>query len=203
MNGAAAAADPAIRRGQERFRAYAAVHALKLREELRTAADPEQRAAAATVIGYSANKRAAVDDLLFALQDPDEGVRGNALRALADIEAVARRQPALGIRIPPAALVSLLNSVVLSDRMESIKTLLALTEGKNAAALDLIRERALPSLAEMARWKTSLYALPPFHLLGRVAGLTDVQVNESWEKGEREPVIQQALSSTAKKPGLQ
>lgn len=203
LNGNANVADPAMRRYQEHLRAFAAAHTLKLRAELHTGSDPEQRAAAATVIGYSVNKKTAVDDLLFALQDPGEGVRANALRSLAAIAAVARRQPALGIRIPPAGLADLLNSVVLSDRVESTKVLLALTERENAAALDPIRERALPALAEMARWQTRPYALPPFQLLGRVAGLKAVQVNESWEKGDREPVIQQALDSAAKKPGLQ
>lgn len=202
-NAGANASDPAIRRYQEYFRTFAAAHTLRLRTELRTGSDAEQRAAAATVIAYSANKRAAVDDLVFALQDPDEGVRTNALRALAAIAVVARKQPALGVRIPPAGLVDLLNSVVLSDRMESTKVLLVLTERQNDAAVDLIRERALPSLAEMARWQTLSFAQPPFQLLGRVAGLKEAEVNASWEKGDREPVIQQALDSGAKKPGIQ
>lgn len=203
INGKADAADPAMRRDQESFRMFAASHVAKLRTELRAGSDPEQRAAAATVIGYAINKRAAVDDLLFALQDPDEGVRASAIRALTAIAVVARHQPGLGVRIPPSGLIGLLNSVVLSDRMESIKALLVLTERQNAATLDQIREHALSSLAEMARWPTRAYAQPPFRLLGRVAGVKDDQVNESWEKGDREPVIQQALDSAPKKPGLQ
>lgn len=203
INGTASATGAIVRRDEERFRAFAAAHILRLRGELKTGSDAEQRAAAATVIGYSTNKRSAVDDLLFALQDPDEGVRVNALRELASIAVLARRQPALGIRIAPAELVGLLNSVVLSDRMESIKVLLVLTERQNAAAMDLIRERALPSLAEMARWPTRSYAQPPFQLLGRAAGLKDAQVSESWEKGDRDAVIQKALDSAVKKPGLQ
>jgi nitroreductase len=81
-NGDAGATDPAMRRGQEHFRTFAAAHTLKLRAELRTGEDAEQRAAAATVMAYSVNKKAAVDDLLFAIQDPDEGVRwrGGSLR---------------------------------------------------------------------------------------------------------------------------
>jgi hypothetical protein len=197
------AADPAMRRYQERFRTFAVAHHLRLHAELRTGSDPEQRAAAATVMAYGVNRKAAVDDLLFALDDPDDGVRTNGLRSLAVIAGVARRQPALGIRIAPAGLVELLNSVVLSDRMESTKALLTLTERQNAAALDLIREKALPSLAEMARWKTPAYALPPFRLLGRVAGMPDADVTAAWEKGDREPVIQKALDSGARKQGLQ
>jgi hypothetical protein len=202
INGRADSPDPAMRRDQEYFRTVAASQILKLRAELRTGADAEQRAAAALVIGFSASLRSAVEDLLFALQDPDQSVRANAIRALAAIAVVARRQPSLGIRIPPAGLVDLLNSVVLSDRMESTKALLILTERQNAAALDQIRERALPSLAEMARWPTFAYAQPSFQLLGRVAGLQDAQVKENWEKGDREPVIQRALDSAPKKPGL-
>lgn len=203
MNGKGNAPDPAMRRDQEHFRTFAAAHALKLRTDLRTGSDPEQRAAAAAVTGYAADKKAAVDDLLFALADPDEGVRANAMRALAGIAAMAGKQPAPGIRIPSSGLVDLLNSVVLSDRMESTKALLALTERQNAAALDLVRERALPALAEMARWQTRAYALPPFQLLGRVAGLKEIQVNDIWENGDREAMIQKALDSAAKKSGLQ
>ena len=196
-------ADAAMGRDREYFRAYAAAHLLKLRTELRTGADPEQRAAAVTVLASAANKKPVLDDLLFALQDPDDGVRSNAIRELAAIAAIARRQPALGIRIPPTNLVDLLNSVVLSDRTEATKALLVLTDPPNAATIDQIRERALPSLAEMARWQTRSYALAPFELLGRVGGLKDADVTESWEHGNPEEVIRQVLDAAAKKPGLQ
>ena len=59
--------------------------------------------------------------------------------------------------------------------------------------LSLVRERARPALAEMARWKTLSYALPSFLVLGRAAGLPDSQIRQAWEKGERETVITQAL----------
>lgn len=203
LKGKAEPADPGIRREQEYFRGYAATHMLKLRAELRSGSDPEQRAAAVTVIASSSSKKPVVADLEFALQDPDESVRSIAVRELASIAAVARRQPALGIRVAPAGLVDLLNSVVLSDRLESTKALLALTEKPNAAAFDLIRERALPSLAEMARWQTRSYALPAFQLLARVAGLNDSDILESWEHGDPEQVIRQALDSGAKKAALQ
>ena len=43
------------------------------------------------------------------------------------------------------------------------------------------------------------YALPPFLLLGRAAGLTDQQVQQSWQKGEREAVIQKAIQAPLRK----
>jgi hypothetical protein len=177
---------------QDLFRAFAATHAATLRAVLRDGVDAEERAAAATVIRYAADKTVAADDLVFALEDPDDGVRRNAARSLAGLAGE-------GAPVPPERLVELLDSVVLSDRVESTRALLALTARPNAAALDLMRERALPSLAEMARWKGRAYARTPFQLLGRVAGLADAQVDQAWEKDDRQPVIQKALDSAGKK----
>ena len=67
-----------------------------------------------------------------------------------------------------------------------------LTDGKNPSAIEQLRERALGSLVEMARWKSLTHALPAYLLLGRVAGLPDLQVEEAWNKGDREWVIAQA-----------
>jgi hypothetical protein len=65
--------------------------------------------------------------------------------------------------------------------------------------LDQIRDRALPSLIEMARWKTLAHALPPYLLLGRIAGLPDDAVKEAWTRGDREWVISQATAMMGKR----
>jgi hypothetical protein len=197
--GHALSADPAVRGFEDRFLAMAAGRAGLFHDVLHDGPEPEQRAAAASMLAYAPDKKGIAGDLLFAVQDPDEGVRATAMRALAAIAVWAQKKPDAGIRIAPTWFVELLNSVVLSDRVESTKTLLILTDGGNAAALDLIRERALAALIEMARWKALRYALPPFLLLGRVAGLPDEQTRQSWEKGDREPVIKKALAAAAKK----
>jgi hypothetical protein len=62
--------------------------------------------------------------------------------------------------------------------------------------LDQLNQRALGSLAEMSRWKTLAHALPAFVLLGRVAGLSEQQIQDAWTRGEREAVI---AAATAKK----
>ena len=194
-------ADPEARAYQEEFVTYAREHVDLLRNVLRTASEPDQRAAAAAVIGYAPNKPAVVNDLQYALQDPDEAVRANAIRSLTAFAVLASKKPALGIKISPTWFVEMLHSIVLSDRVESAKALLTLTDKGGTDVLQQIRERALPSLAEMARWKTPRYALPSFLLLGRVAGIPDQQAQESWRKGEREPVIEKALSVPAKRRG--
>jgi hypothetical protein len=185
-------ADPEARAFQEGFIAFAGEHVEQLRAVLRNASDPEQRAVAAAMIGYAPAKRQVTDDLQFALQDPEEAVRANAARSLMAIAVLAGKQPELSIRISATWFVELLNSVVLSDRFESAKTLLTLTDRANPSALDLIRERAVPSLVEMARWKTPRYALPAFLLLGRVAGMVDDEVQKAWEQENRELVIRKA-----------
>jgi hypothetical protein len=125
-------------------------------------------------------------------------VRANAVRSLKAIAVLARKQPGLGIKIQPTWFVEMLNSIVLSDRVQSADALVVLTDNDDSAALDLMRERALSSLAEMARWKTLRYALPSFLLVGRIAGMKDAEIQQSWEKGDRETVIKKALLSIGK-----
>lgn len=189
--------DPEARAFQPRFLAFAADHLDWLRQVLRQCPEPEQRAVAAAVIGYAADKAKVVDDLQLALQDPDDAVRANALRSLTAIAVYAARQPRAGVHISATWMVELLNSIVLNDRVEASKALVTLTDSPNPQVLELIRERALPALAEMARWKTLRYALPPFLVLGRAASLPESQIRLAWEKGDRESVITKALQQLA------
>lgn len=191
-------AEPAARALQEKMAEFAAENVALLRDDLRTGSEPEERAAAAIVIGYAPNKLAVVNDLQYALQDPDPAVRANAIRSLKAIAVLAQKQPALGIKIQPTWFVEMLNSIVLSDRLQSADALVVLTDSGDLAALELIRERGLSSLAEMARWKTLRYALPAFLLVGRIAGMKDAEIQQRWQNGDRETVIQKALASVAK-----
>jgi hypothetical protein len=186
-------ADPACRALQERFVALAGEHLAVLRDVLRNSVDDEQRAIAATVIGYTPKKRLVVDDLQYALQDSDDAVRGNAARSLAAFAVLARRDPELGIKVSPTWFVEMLNSIVWSDRSKACLALLHLTEDRNADVLALVRERALESLAEMARWKSLPHALPAYILLGRAGGVAEADIHSAWERGDREQVIRKAL----------
>ena len=194
-------ADPTARALQEKMRDYAAGHLDVLRDELHNGPEPEERAVAAAVIGYAPDKRAVINDLQYALQDPEDTVRANAVRSLKAIAVLAQKQPALGIKIQPTWFVEMLNSIVLSDRVQSTDALVVLTDNGDPGALDLMRERALNSLVEMARWKTLRYALPPFLLVGRMAGLKDAEIQKSWASGDRETVIRKALAPAPKKHG--
>jgi hypothetical protein len=186
-------ADPDARDLQQQFAAFTAGHLALVREVLRTAADDEHRAMAATLIGYASDKKAAAGDLEYAMQDPDEAVRSNATRSLGAIAVLARLEPRRGIRISSTWFVEMLNSIVLSDRLKAAEALVNLTDQDAAGTLEQIRDRALSSVIEMARWKSLRYALPAFFLAGRMAGMPDQQIQDAWTRGEREQVIARLL----------
>jgi hypothetical protein len=182
-------ADPDSRELQQSFIAYAGANLDLLRNVLRTSADDDQRAMAATIIGYAPDKTKVVPDLEFAMQDPDESVRANAMRALTAVSVLATRNPDLGIHISPTWFIEMLNSIVLSDRIKASTALVNLTEKDGKPTLDQINERALGSVLEMAQWHNLRYALPSYILLGRIAGLDEKQIQESWSNGQRSAVV--------------
>ncbi len=186
--------DPAAREMQLRFIPLAETHHSVLRDVLKNSADEEHRAIAAYVLGYSANKRAIAGDLQAALKDPDDTVRNNAMRALAAIAVLASKQgpdvePEARIRVPATWFVEMLDSLLWSDRATALNTLVTLTETRDRAALDHLRDRALPTLLEMARWKHLPHALPAFILAGRAAGLPETEIQEAWTSGSRDAML--------------
>jgi hypothetical protein len=192
-------ADPEARDLQEQFIDFAGAHMLLLRQVLSESSDEEQRAMAATIIGYAPVKRDAVNNLESAMQDPDEAVRDNALRALNAIAVLARLQPNLTIHVSPTWFIEMLNSIVLSDRTRAATALVTLTDQKAESALDQIRDRALDSIVEMAQWKELRYALPAFILTGRIAGMSEPEIQKAWTSGHRQEVIALALGPGRKK----
>lgn len=190
--GYALAADPATRAFQERFREYAHSHWATLRQVLRNSIYADQRAVAACILGYAPRVRGVVEDLQYAMQDADEAVRANAMRALGAVAVLARSDPELGLRVEPTWFIEMLNSIYWSDRYRAASALVHLTEECNPGVLEHIRERAHDALVEMARWKNLAHALPAFLLLGRIAGLPEAEIHQAWERGEREKVIARA-----------
>src|ERR1700722_2982645 len=192
-------ADPDARDLQEQFIDFAGAHILLLRAVLSESGDEEQGAMAATIIGYAPIKKDAVNNLESAMQDPDEAVRANALRALNAIAVLGRLQPSLEIHVSPTWFVEMLNSIVLSDRTRAATALVTLTDRNAASALDQIRDRALDSVVEIAQWKELGYALPAFILTGRIAGMSEPEIQKAWTNGHRQEVIDIALAPVRKK----
>lgn len=202
--GYARSEDPFVRAIQDSFPSLVAQYLPMLRAVLRNADDEAQRATAAYVIGYAADPKSVVNDLQYALRDPDPGVRINAVRSLVAF-AVS------GVRLEATWFVEMLNSLSWTDRTRALGALDILTDPRGKtdataaaadqrAALDQIRTRALPALVEMARWKTLEHALPAYILLARVAGIPEQQAQDAWSRGDRETVIAQALKTAPLKP---
>jgi hypothetical protein len=127
------------------------------------------------------------------------------MRSLNAIAVGARLHPEQHIQLEPTWFVELMNSVLWSDRRNASLALVNLTDKRDPSSLALIRARALDSVVEMARWHDLQHALPGFILAGRIAGLTDKQIETAWVNGDREAVIQQTLKSgrsRVKKDGL-
>ena len=185
--------DPASRAIQEQFIAFAARDLARLRVVLREANDPSQRALAAQVIAYAGDKRAVIGDLVDGMRDPSDDVRNNAMRALALIAMFALKNPAPGLVVPATPFIDLLNSIEWTDRNKASLALESLTETRDPALISELRSRALPSLIEMARWKSEGHAESAFLVLGRVAGLPDDAITAAFARGDRDSVIEAAL----------
>ena len=196
-NGYSLMADPDCRQLQQSFIAFAARDLALLDRVVRESSDAEQRAIAAYVLQYGPRgprtSKFIVDSLQYALQDQEDMVRENAMRSLKAIAAGARLHSEQEIHIEPTWFVQLMNSVVWSDRRNASLALVNLTDNRDPDTLALIRESALNSVVEMARWHDLEHALPAFILAGRLAGLDEKEIQTAWLSGDREPVLQEAL----------
>jgi hypothetical protein len=180
---------PEARAAQKKFITLAILHPAILHDVLRNSSDARQRALAAMVLAYAADKRDVVSDLIYGTRDPDDEVRNNCTRALWLIAKLAQRKPDLGIQVPAGVFIDLLNSLVWTDRNKSSYALLETTDKRDPATLAEIREKALRSLVEMARWKAIGHAQPALFLLGRIGGMSEDDIQAAIDRGDRQAVI--------------
>lgn len=201
-NGYSLMADPDSREIQLSFVPLVGENLPVIDRVLRESSNPEHRSAAAYLLQYGPRGPhqwpIIVNSLMYGLQDQDDTVRENSVRALRAVAVGAKLHPEQQIRIQPTWFIEMLNSVVWSDRRNASLALVNLTENRNLETLSLLRERALPSVIEMARWHRLQHALPAFILAGRLAGLSEQQIKDAWVSGDREPVLEQALHPNRK-----
>ena len=177
---------------QHRYLAIAAAQLSLLRDVLQHSANAEHRALAAELLGYAPSVSDVVPDLERAIRDPDDGVRNNAMRALAVIALYAEQSPSPGIRVSPTPFVDMLNSLVWTDRNKASFALLQLTARRDTALLALLRAQALPSLVDIASWRSAGHAYAGFMILGRVEGMSDDTLAQAWKKADRSAVLDSA-----------
>jgi hypothetical protein len=190
--GHALARDPAMRAPQEAFLMYAQRETELLQQVLRNSSQPLHRALAAQVIGYTPEKQAVVDDLVYGMTDPESSVRNNSMRTLLVFARATPRPTRSPIQIPYAPFIAFLDSPEWSDRNKASGALMELTRSADPALLDSLRREALVPLSEMARWQNDAHAFPSFVILARIAGYSDDELRQAWRDGEREKVIRAA-----------
>jgi hypothetical protein len=194
--------DVESRKYQESFLPLVAANLPQVDKVLRESADPEQRSAAAYLLQYGPRgphtTGVVIDSLQYGLRDIDDDVRSNAMRSLRAIAIGAKMHPEQRIHLQPTWFVELMNSVVWSDRRDATQAMVNLTETRDADTLALLRERALPSVIEMARWHDLSGALPAFLLAGRLAGMDDASIKTAWVSGDHEAVLKKAAGIKGK-----
>jgi hypothetical protein len=168
--GHALANDPAMRAQQEVFIRFARDAPQLFADVLRESANAEHRAIATTVLGYAADKAWAARELEAAAFDADGGVRNNAVRALAIIGAYGQEHVEAGIEIDYTRFVELLNSLEQTDRNKGLFLLRLNGAEPDRRVIAALKERALPSLIEMCRWRNDGHAAPACFLLASVVG---------------------------------
>lgn len=91
--------------------------------------------------------------------------------------------------IPGECFVDLLNSGVWTDRNKSAELLSVLTAQRDPRLLMCLREQALKSLIEMARWSYLGHANSAQLMLGRIAGIDEKTLIAMLGKQEVEAII--------------
>jgi hypothetical protein len=173
--GFALSVDPAARAIQLKMRKFAVGNPEMLRNVLRSSGDVDHRRAAAVLLGYARASAAQVDALLRAGRDADSDVRNNAVRALGVLAGAGDK---IAVKIPAAPFLELLNSDQWTDRNKGGMVLSALTQSRDPDTLVQLHLKAMPALIEMARWQAPGHAYTSRILLGRIAGIEELKLNE-------------------------
>ena len=198
--GYALSLDPEARNKQLELHAYVAGHASMVRRLLTSARNVEQRQIAAEMLGYADRSTEQIAALIRASHDVDDSVRNNAIRALM---VLARSSTESAAMIHGECFVSLLNSGIWTDRNKSAELLSALTVQRDPRLLTCLRQQALTSLVEMARWSNPGHADSARVMLGRIAAIDDRTLGGMLERKDDEAIINAVTTQKIKTDAAQ
>jgi hypothetical protein len=190
--------DPALRSINIAMRSYAIAtgRESELEHVLLTSSEPNDRRAAATLLGYVQRSKAQVNALSKAIQDPDSEVRNNAVRAL---EVLAAATVSSGQQTPSNLypFISLLYSGSWTDRNKASLFLMRATSSRNPEMLHQLRSQALEPLVEGGSWtNVPGHSTPFLVILGRIGELSDKKLGDLLKRGDASAIIAAARQST-------
>lgn len=175
-----------LRETQLAIRQFAIHNGLLIRRVLQSSAEPNQRRAAAYALGYARQSRAQISTLVRAGRDADDTVRNNSVRALGVLASSSERVSAW---IPAEDFARMLNSGVWTDRNKAGLLLDVISRRRDPTLLRVLRSQALESLVEMARWRHPGHASYARMILGRIAGIEEVRLQELAASGNVDEII--------------
>jgi hypothetical protein len=178
--------EPKARKAELAIRDYALHNEALVFQVLASSSDARQREIAAQMLGYGRQSDEQIDALVHASFDSDDGVRNDATRALL---VLAGAKPELAKRISPEPFVGMLRSGAWSDHNKGSFLLMTLTESRDPKVLALLRSEALDSLVEMARWRSAGHAESARRILGRIAGISEEELNKLIKADQTEAII--------------
>jgi hypothetical protein len=184
--GFALSTDPELRSRQLATREYALRHGPLVRKVLASSSSAEHRTVAAHVLGYARQSREQIAALVQASSDLDDSVRNDAIRALG---VLAESNPKVADRIPAEGFVTTLSSGSWTDRNKAAFLLTELTKRRAPRLLNQLRAQALDSLIEMARWRSRGHADFARILLGRIAGIEEIRLQQLVDAGQVDQII--------------
>jgi hypothetical protein len=113
-------------------------------------------------------------------------MRNNSVRALGVLASSSERVSAW---IPAEDFARMLNSGVWTDRNKAGLLLDVLSRRRDRRLLRVLRSQALESLVEMARWRDAGHASYARMILGRIAGIEEVRLQQLADSGKVEEII--------------
>jgi hypothetical protein len=179
-------ADSRLRSKQLAMREYALLHGELILQVLESASDDQQRIVASELLGYAEQSEKQIAALAHASRDANGEVRNNAVRALG---VLARSDPKVAAQIPSAEFIAMLHSGTWTDLNKSSNLLYQLCAGRDPKLLSQLREQALDTLIEMARWRSPGHSYAAKMILGRIAGIDEKRLEEIVEKGEVQTIL--------------
>jgi hypothetical protein len=173
---------------QLKMREYALTHQAEIFGAL-DSKDETQRVAAAHLLGYAMQSPEQLSLLVRSAADPHETVRNNATRALG---VLIKSGSKLAKGIDPGPFIRMVCSGVWSDRNKGAMVLEELAKSREPGLLRRIRAEALPSLVEMARWRSSGHSYSAKFILGRVGGIGEGRLESLVAQGKTDEIISAA-----------
>ena len=185
--------DPSLKAINLAMRSYAIGRESDLRQVLQMASDPKERRAAAALLGYVQRSPTQAEALSNAMNDPDDEVRNNAVRALAVLSSATANEH-LQINLKP--LINLLYSGIWTDRNKASLLLMRMTEARNPEVLHTLRKEAMEPLVEGASWTdVPSHSMAFLVVLGRIGAIPNKKLYELLKSGNNNAIVAAATSS--------